>query len=351
MNRRQLIAAASTAGTLAVAGGGVWWFLRDGEDPKGASDRIDLLAGAYPGLPYQSDPELFAMLSLTGGMPARTRLELRFFDLDAEPIQGIPSVAASIANLVTGEKTRAVDVIQQEAGTWQLQQTEVQSDGWWQVSVAIGELSATWTFLMPDPNLTGFDTPPSVEADSDAAAMLADSLNALSQRTSLRWWEWLNGGNGAIILARFSVTTPESNGLPAAFESNSMLAGRIALDGTEPTFRSENPHTVSTSDSALRSINGGTPEVVNPIRHLPIDQYHTTYTGHEGEHFGITAEIEGRSCQLVAFFLPGAVDAWFAFWIDIETLFVRELFMLSVFHYMHWVYYDIDEPFELTLGS
>lgn len=347
MNRRRLIATASATGGLALAGGGAWWYLRDDDGPQGASDRIDLLAGAYSSAPYRSDPVLFAMLSLTGGMPARTELNLRLFDLDAQPVTDAPEITATIANLVTGENSDDVQVIAQDNGSWRLQQSAVESDGWWQIVVSIGEPKVSWTFLMPDPNLTGFETPPTVETDPDASALLAASLNTLTNRTSLRFWEWLSGGNGAIILARFSVTTPESNGLPAAFESDAMLAGRIPVDGTEPSFRIENSRTVSTAEETLRSINGGTPEPANTINYLPIGEYDTTYAGHEGIHFGTTAYIEGRRCQLVAFFLPGAIEAWFAFWIDPETTFVRELFMVSVNHYMHWIYHDIDEPFEL----
>ncbi len=347
MNRRRFIAAASATGALALTGGGAWWYLNSDDDPKGASDRIDLLAGAYPGLPYKSDPELFAMLSLEGGMPGRTSMELRLFDLEANPLTSVPNVSASVANIVTGESTDDVEITAQEDGAWELKQSAIDSDGWWQVVVKIGEITAMWTFLMPDPNLTGFDTPPSVEAEPDATAMLAAAIDTLSNRTSLRWWEWLSGGNGAIVLAKFGVTTPDSNDLPAAFENNALLAGRIPLDGTEPSFREENYITVSRADEALRSVNGATPEPTNVVQYLPIHEYHTTYEGYEGAHFGSTGYVEGRRCQLVSFFLPGMQDAWFAFWIDIETIFIRELFMLSVNHYMHWIYYDIDESFEL----
>lgn len=347
MNRRKFITTASAAGSVALAGGGAWWYLREDDAPQGASDRIDLLAGAYAGLAYQNDPEFFAMLSLQGGMSANTSMELRLFNLDGLPLADSPEISATLANLVTGESTDQVEATRSDGGFWELQQSAIQSDGWWQLVVSLGELTANWTFLMPDPNLTGFEIPPTIPAEPNASATLAAAINALSNHRSLRWWQWLSGGNGAIILSNFSVTTPESNELAAAFESDSVLAGQIPLDGTEPRFRSENSITISSENGALRSINGGTPEAANRIQYLPIDEYHTTYDGHEGAHFGTTAYIEGRRCQLVAFYLPGLQDSWFAFWIDIETTFVRELFMVSVNHYMHWVYYDIDKPFEL----
>lgn len=344
LNRRQLGIAATAAGAVALAGGTGWWFTRDEGDPKGASDQIDLLAGAYAGAAHTSDPEFFVMLSLTGGMPPRTGMRLRVFDLDGIAVSDPGEISATLQNLVTGETATDIKVTQDE-GSWLVQQATVQSNGWWQLIASVGEFTASWTFLMPDPNLAGLETPPTVEPDPEASAMLVAALDTLSNRTSLRWWEWLSGGNGSIILARFSVTSTASNGEPNAFESDSILAGRIPLDGTGPSFRAENPRRISIGDEGWRSINGGTPEAAEAIQYLPISEYYTTYDGHEGAHFGITAEIEGRTCQLIAFHLPGTIVAWFAFWVDIETLFLRELFMLSVNHYMHWVYSDFDEPF------
>ncbi len=351
MNRRQIIATSSAAGAIALGGAGAWWYLREDGDPKGASNRMDLLAGAYAGSPHETDHEAFAMLNLTGGMPGRTGMELRLYDLDAAPLSAPEDLSATLTNLVTGESATDLQLEAQDDGSWQVKQETLESDGWWQLVLTWADLTAYWTFMLPDPNLTGFGTPPTVDADPDATAMLVSAVSTLTNRTSLRWWEWLSGGNGSIVLARFSVTTEASNGLPDAFESDSMLAGRIPQDGTPPSFREENTRTVSTSEGAMRSINEGTPEATNVIQYLPIAQYDSTYANNDGAHFGTTAEIGGRECQLIAFHLPGAAEAWFAFWIDIETLFIRELFMHSVNHYMHWIYYDFDEPFELSIDA
>lgn len=352
MNRRKLITTASAAGALALAGGGAWWYFREDDAPKGASDVINLLAGGYTEAPHQSDPTLFADLTLTGGMPTNTRMEVRLYDVDSSPIIEVGELSGSLLNLVSGESQEQLEITAQDDGSWLLEQDSVESEGWWQVKLQVDGATVSWTFLMPDPNLTGMETPPTdIDSDPDASAMLVAALDTLSNRTSLRWWEWLSGGNGSIVLATFSVTTEESNGLPATFESDAVMAGRIDPDTFEASFREENRRTISTEAGAEMSVNGGTPEPANVIRYLPIDQYYTTYEGHQGVHFGTTAEIQGRDCQLVAFYLPSAVPAWFAFWIDIETLMVHELFMLSVNHYMHWIYYDVDEPFELEFDQ
>jgi hypothetical protein len=345
-NRRTFIATGAVAAAT-IAAGGTWWALRGDDDPKGASSRIDLLAGVYAGPPHEAMPEHFALLSLTGGTAKNTEMELRFHDLEATPMPVPDGLTATLANLITGEKTEEF-TINSDGGVVTLEQDAISSDGWWQLRMGAGDPAANWTFLVPDPNLTGLDTPQGPDTDPDAQALLEATLDNLTQRTSMRWWEWLSGGNGSIILARFSITTPESNGLPPSFESNSLLAGRIPQDGTAASFRQDNPRSVTIGDEAWRYTDAATPESIIPVQYLPIDQYDTTYAGHEQVQFGMTADIDGRACQLVSFYLPGAIPAWFAFWIEVESASLRELFMLSVNHYMHWVYHDIDESFELA---
>ena len=346
-SRRQAIATGTAAAAIAV-GGGTWWYLQDEDAPKGASERIDLVAGAYAGPEHESDPELYAMLTLRGGMPKNTTMEVRFFDLEGNSILPPQGIEATLTNLIAGESTD--QVTQTAIGQYavELAQTAIQSAGWWQLALSMDGLAVSWTVMLPDPNLTGFDTPDIGEEDPEATALVTNALALLKSRKSLRWWQWLSGGNGSIILSIFSVTTPESNGQPNSFESDSTLAGQVSLDGSAPSFRTDNPRTVTIGDEGRRYLPDASPEAVNPTQYLPIEEYDTTYTGFEGAHFGITAEIDGVECQLVAFHLPSAVEAWFAFWIETETATLRQLFMHSVNHYMHWIYFDIDEPFELT---
>lgn len=344
-NRRTFIASGAVAAAT-LAAGGTWWALRGDDDPKGASSRIDLLAGLYTDPPHESMPGNFAMLTLTGGTAKNMGMELRFYDEDGASLPEPDGLKVTLANLVTGENTEEISIGSAD-GVVTMSQDAIRSDGWWQLRLTAGELAASWTFLVPDPNLTGLETPPEQDTEPDAQALLAATLDNLTKRTSMRWWEWLSGGNGSIILARFSITTPDSNGLPPSFESDSLLAGRIPEDGTAASFREDNPRSVTIAGEAQRYTPGATPEPISPVKYLPIDQYATTYEGYEQVQFGMTADFDGRACQLVTFYLPGSIPAWFAFWVEVESASLRELFMLSVNHYMHWVYYDIDEPFEL----
>lgn len=349
LSRRQLIGSSVAAGaTLGLAGGAAWYFTRD-TDPKGASDRMDLLTWASDTPPpvFPEDLTYLVLVTITGGMPKNTRMEMRWFAPDGKPVVLDETPTATLTNLVTGEETPYTVTLMDDGG-YRLDQDTIRSNGWWQVVTKVGQTLATWTLIVPDPNLTGFSTPPKIDTDPQASAMLAACLNKLSTSVSLRFWEWLSGGNGSIILANFSVTTPESNGLEPSFENQSLMAGRVPPDGGNATFRAENSRTVTIGSEGARSVNDGPSGPFSATNYLPISEYATSYDGRDGIHFGMQREVNGRDSQLIAFHLPGYQEAWFAFWVDMRTIEVHELFMISTYHYMHWIYYDVNEPFEIA---
>src|SRR5699024_1618146 len=115
--------------------------------------------------------------------------------------------------------------------TWTAAKPGVDTEGWWRVQVAIeppqgDPLHAEFVFLVDDPNMRGFTSPPAPESDPEAEAMLDTAITRLSEWNSLRWWEWLSAGDGSMITVEFSVTTPESNGQPPGFQNRSTFAGK-----------------------------------------------------------------------------------------------------------------------------
>ena len=349
LSRRQLIA----AGCVAAASGGSGAVLLSDEhnhESHGARDRIDLPAVAAAGAPHNHDAEELAILSVTGGLPDTTQLWLRIAVLDGQTHLPADDTAINITNLTTGDSVANISHTV-DGERWRLDSLPMRTDGWWQVHASWGDLTASWTLLLPDLNLTGFDTPPLPETDPDAEAMLRDALAVLTGRASLRWWEWLSGGDGSIILARFGVSTPASNGLPPSFENVSLLAGRIPMDGAEAEFRDTRQRMVTVGEQGRRIVGTATAEAISPVSYLPIGSYDTTYADCEGVAFGTTAAIEGIDCQLITFHLPGTTEAWFASWIEQESLTLREVLMISANHYMRNVYFDIDEPFEIELDT
>lgn len=184
--------------------------------------------------------------------------------------------------------------------------------------------------------------------------MLDTALDQMSQWASLRWWEWLSGGDGSMILIEFSVTTPDANGQPNGFQNRSLYAGRLVPDaqGNPPAPPRRDYYTsVTIGDEAWLVQDGSTPEPRQPTSYLPIQQYPETYEGATSVVFGITEEVGGREAQVVTFHvptLPTQSEAWYAFWIDVETGDVLQLAMLAMNHYMVWEYFDVNDPFVLT---
>lgn len=340
---------------------GLWYFFLREEAPKGHTDRVDLTAGAYSGDMLEQDPELFVLLSVTNGMPDSIAFDLRLLNLEGSdlPLDAGYEASVEIVNLNDGSRDDAValqSVPDATTPAWRIANSAVDTEGWWRLTATIqrpeGEpLVSEFTLLVPDPNLTGFDTPPTLETDPEAASMLNTAITNMSQWDSLRWWEWLSGGNGSIILAEFSVTTPDSNGQPDSF-SNQLLLSAVVLPLREgeapPAPRWHHNLSVTIGDDAMRVRDGGTPEATSATRYLPIQQYPETYAGATDVRFGITEQVNGREAQIVTFHVPSITtqsEAYYAFWIDVETGELLQLSMLANNHYMMWVYTDVNEPF------
>lgn len=361
---RLAMIAAAAAIILALAGTSAWWFVLRDEPPAGHTDEITLVVPAVAGQRHDSAPELLASMTMTGGTPDSAAFEFSLIDpLGAFlPLDGGYTFDAALTNLNDGTQ---VDALALEAvdgartPTWRATSDGVDTAGWWRIRAAIGRpdgdpLQAEFFLLIDDPNMRGFTAPPAPETDPQAQAMLQTGLSQMSAWTSLRWWEWLSAGDGSMILVEFSVTTPDANGQPPGFRNRSLFAGKMvpSADGAPPAKpRLDYFTSVTIGDQSWEVGPDGTPESRPPTRYLPIQQYPETYQGATSVQRGITEEIDGRQTQVVTFHvptLPTQSEAWYAFWIDVETGDVVQLSMVAMNHYMVWEYFDVNEPFVLS---
>ena len=348
---------------LALGGAALWTLVLRDEEPQGHTDRITLVVPAVSGRLHASEPELLASLVMTGGTPDSTTFELGLMMPDGAflPDDGSHRVSAELTNLDDGTHVDALalePVADAPTATWSVDDPGVTSEGWWRVRMSIDRpagdpLRAEFFLLIEDPNMRGFTSPPAPESDPEAEALLGSALTQMSEWNSLRWWEWLSAGDGSIITVEFSVTTPDSNGQPPAFQNRSMFAGKMVPgENGEPPVppRLDQYTSVTIGDEAWQVGPEGTPEPRPATRYLPIQQYPQTYDGATSVHLGITEPIDGRMAQVVTFHvptLPTQSEAWYAFWIDVETGELLQLSMVAMNHYMVWEYFDVNEPFVL----
>jgi len=204
---------------------------------------------------------------------------------------------------------------------------------------------------VPDPNINGFDTPPTPASDPEAEALLDTALATMGSWTSVRWWQALSGGNDSLIVSDYAVSTTASNGQPDAFMTRTRYAAGFEprADGSPPEPPSRDSYTtVTIGDQGWAIDESGAISAQPPAQYLPIDQYPETYAGAQHVRFGGTEEVEGEEARIVTFHTPqqpSQAEAWFVFWIGTESGNVLRLAMVARNHYMVWEYSGIDEDF------
>lgn len=357
---RIIAIAAAVILILTAAAYGSYRLLRD-ESPKGHADAITLAAPATNGPPDTTDGVLITHLTLTGGTAGKTDVTASLTDMKGRPlpVTGGYDVQFAATNLNTGTTVDLRDMEPSDTATtptFTIDDPGLADDGWWRLRTTVtrpdgGPVASDFYVMLPDPNLAGFDAPPVPDNDPDAAVMLDTALAQMSRWTSVRWWEWLSGGNDSLIMGRVSVTTTAANGQPPSFQREMLYAGGFErkVPGAPPAAPSVNHFSsVTIGDQAWSRDADGVVEQASPTRYLPIDQYPTTYEGARAIQAGIADEVEGRPARIVTFHVPtqpSQSEAWFAFWIDDETGDVLKLTMIASNHYMIWVYSDVNEPF------
>lgn len=362
LTRRTRIVTSALAAILllAIVATAAFSALQD-ERPVGHTDRITLAMPATDGPPETTEGELITHLSITGDAPEQVDMRLYLTDMEGRTLMPDPAytVTVDLTNLNSGATAHGLTldpVTDASTPTFTLDEPGMNGEGWWRVHTTIERpdvtpLASDFYILLPDPNIGGFEAPPAPDTDPAAAQVLTQTITQMSQWDSLRWWEWLSGGNDSLIMADFAVTTTEANGQPDSFRKDMLFAGGFErrTDGTPPGAPVRNHFThVTIGDQGWDQSAEGEITETSPARYLPIDQYPETYKGADQIRFGIQEQIDGRSAQVVTFQVPSESpqsQAWFAFWIDADTGDVVKTTMVANNHYMIWIYSDVNESF------
>lgn len=346
---------------IGLIGGLVWFFFMREEPSTGQTDSITIAMPATDGPPQSTEGEMITHLTITGGEPGDVNLRARLTDMEggALPTDSGLTMTAGVTSLNhedTGLSIPMNIVDGESTPTFEARQADLAQEGWWRIRTTVEQadgppLSSDFFVILPDPAINGFDAPEGSESDEAAAETLDAAITGMSEWTSLRWWEWLSGGNDSMILARFSVTTPDANGRPDSFVNEMLFAGGFESqsDGSLPAPPQMHHLTTITIGDEAWSVDGeGVVTERSPTMYLPIQQYPETYDGAEHVRYGITEEINGEQSQIVTFHVPDVSsqsEAWYAFWIGTETGQIHRLAMVANNHYMVWEYSGINEPF------
>lgn len=331
------------------------------EHHAGQTERITLAMTATAGAPHTTEGEIITHLTMTGGTAETIALGVYLTDMQGKnlPPGAGYEITAALTNLNNGVTTGTIPMqtIEKAATpTFETASLDLADSGWWRITVTIerpetAPVTSDFYVLLPDPNMTGSGWPADDVSDPAAERMLASAIGQMSEWDSLRWWEWLSGGNDSLVMAEFSVTTTDANGEPNAFQTRMLFTGGFERrsDGTPPAPPARNHFMqITIGDRAWSRNAEGRVSDTSPAQYLPIDRYPETYEGASQIRFGIREKVDGRTAQIITFRVSTEgmhSEAWYVFWIDVETGNVLKQVMIAPNHYMIRVYFDVNEPF------
>jgi hypothetical protein len=333
-NRSRLAVAVVAVVVVVLAAGG-WWYL-NGRQTIPDWERLatlDLVAPA--GDAFAADtPWVRLQLAAddtAGAIPFRVSIDTA----RGAPVPAPRIVGISSEHLGSGEAIPVSLPASPSAGdqTLLLRSNEA---GWWRWSVEVAGAAepATFTLLVPDPNLNGPNAIPTTSSSPEAEAVYRRGLAAMTALRSVRFTQWIADGKGNTGVAEHTVTAGDGDS-PPAFSFR-------ALDGLEAIVIGETRWIKRPGAPDWQRQEGA--QVVLPA------EWGEEYSGATG--FTLLGEetIAGERCQLVAFTAPELTEprrrtvAWYLWWVGAESGQVRRETMVSRVHYMRNDFTDFDAP-------
>jgi FixH protein len=246
----------------------------------------------------------------------------------------VESIQATIEPLA-GDRD-ATDLPLQENGDGSYLATDPLSlsDGWWELSVTVereGEEQRLTRFylLAPDPNVNGFGSVPDFDSDGQAEEFYQAGIDRWAGMHTLTYIERLASGTGTVVVSQRSVTDG-ADGNPAGFHVTAPDYEMITIG--EQTW--------------MRQAGGDWIERTSITMYPPSD-WPELYVGATEFVLGKVVDVNGRETQIVSFHVPATdqlVDAWYSWWVDVETGYVVREAMISTLHYMVYEFGEFDRP-------
>jgi hypothetical protein len=210
-------------------------------------------------------------------------------------------------------------------------------NGWWRADVLLRRLgvedeTASFYFMLPDPNVNGFDAPKTPDSSDEADALYQRALGTLTSLHSIAFTQRLSGGTGSVNVSENLIEDGEGGREPAR-EFRSSGISSIAIGDRQWT---------KTGDAGWQMQPAG------PL--FPPSQWGETYEGATGFQLGNIEQVNGERAQIVTFTLPeegNSPAAWFAWWVGLDSGHILQETMVSNQHYMVWDYSGFDEDFDI----
>ena len=299
------------------------------------------------------DPIGVAHLSITPMEPGDNDLTVHLTDLEGAPLDGDLSLTWS--PLVPDGATTKADVVpvDDEPATWRVDNLPL-DEGWYSFETTVTDASdgiATSTLyaLLPDPSVHGGDAIATPGSDADAETLYQRALEAYGGWQTGRWRENLGSGQDVLVVTRYAVD--DTNRAEARMESRSVYAGafRPKPDGTLSPVRHDFGHRIAIGDRWW-SLDAGQWSESSGLPVAGFEQRADIYAGATDIQPAGSETIDGVETQAISFYLPpkgGQAEAWFVWWIEPESGNLIRMVMIAQMHFMIWEFHDIDVPLEI----
>ena len=290
-------------------------------------------------------------------------LTVRLTDWDgvAADAGAVPQVTLDFLSLDHGVSKMDV-LLEREDGlpaTWSTAGLDLSLDGWWQVTARVNgegqaEAAASFFVLLPDPNTNGFANGPKPASSSEGEALFRQGLAAMTSWRSVRWIEYLGSGDDVLVLAEFEIVDGGGR-QPNAYEVNLRYSGGFAPfpngdPPRPPTY--DTRRSITVGERSWLSTSAGSEWLDQPPGRFDLPaQWGEIYEGSQNFRLGTTQTVNGEEARIVTFYSPdqvGQSEAWYAWWIGVETGNVLQVTMIANQHYMMWQYTDPNGDLSIT---
>jgi putative copper export protein len=325
-------------------------------------EEVILAAPAYSPDGAMSD---IVHLTIDPAAPGENTLALQVTDLQGNPLPNdpLPTVSLGFTSVEHDGVNRQVSVPVSDptSSTFAVEGLALSLNGWWNITATIEregqkDTQARIYLLLPDPNLNGFDAPADLQTSPEARAVFDRGLQAMTSWTSVRALERIASGSDALVMVEREVTTGGERQPAAHVIVVTYSAGFAPLASGEPPAPPQfvSSYSITIGDQGWQRHPNGSWLEAPPTRASLPSEWGSIYVGADNFQLGATTEFKGEPVQIVTFHTPeqpSQTEAWFAWWVGMESGNVYQVAMVAQQHYMLWEYSNFNETFSIEKPS
>lgn len=331
--------------------------------PPAVEPERDYATLVAPARTAEGQEPILVHLTATPVRQGENQLTVRLTDWDGVPLSDgpAPRVALDFLSLDHEVSKEGISLQADDAAsmTWSTSGLDLSLDGWWQVTATVArqgmpDAAAAFFLLLPDPNTSGAGNGPKPASSDEAEALFRKAVTTMPSWRSVRWIEYLGSGDDVLVIGEFAVIDGGGQE-PNAYEVRLRYSGGFApfANGEPPrppTY--DTRRSITVGERSWLSTTGDGEWLDQPPGRFDLPaQWGEIYAAGQNFRLGGTQTVNGEEARIVTFYSPertGQSEAWYAWWIGVDTGNVLQITMTARQHYMMWRYTDVNANFSIA---